>query len=237
MLSFEPTPGGVPCRPVVVTGASRGIGRALALELARRDIPCALLGRASAAMETTISQFEKLGGRGGFAECDVADPASIDAVGELLRASQPRALINNAGVAERRSLAELDLDSYERQMRTNLLGPLWLTRALLPALLQAKRAAVVNVGSISATLGTANQTVYNASKWALTGFTKSLAEELTDTSVMVVVVHPGAVATSMLAGSGFAPRMSPHDVASTLLYFALDAPLAHNGASIEMFGT
>jgi NAD(P)-dependent dehydrogenase (short-subunit alcohol dehydrogenase family) len=145
-------------------------------------------------------------------------------------------LINNAGIAERAPIEELTLESYRRQMDTNLLGPLWLSRALLPSMRGARAGCIVNVASISATVGTASQTVYNASKWALLGFTKSLAAELTDSGVMTVAVLPGAVNTAMLAGSGFEPRMSAEDVARTLVYYALDAPPAHNGAAIEMFG-
>jgi 3-oxoacyl-[acyl-carrier protein] reductase len=98
------------------------------------------------------------------------------------------------------------------------------------------RGAIINVGSISSTLGTATQSVYNASKWALVGFTKSLALEISNTRALTVVVLPGAVDTDMLKGSGYAPRMTPEEVALTLVHYALDAPLAHNGAVIEMFG-
>src|SRR5690606_14687696 len=133
-------------------------------------------------------------------------------------------------------LRELTLESYRRQMDTNLLGAIWLTRALLPAMLRDGRGRIVNVGSISGTVGSRLQCVYNASKWALTGFTKSLAEELSETDVTVVIVHPGGVDTEMMVGSPFRPRMSPSEVAQTLAYFALDAPRAHNGAVIEMFG-
>ena len=85
-------------------------------------------------------------------------------------------------------------------------------------------------------MGCAHAAAYAASKWGLVGFTKSLAAELSDSGVMTLVVLPGSVDTDMLAGSGFAPRMTAQDVAGTLVHYALDAPLAHNGAVIEMFG-
>jgi 3-oxoacyl-[acyl-carrier protein] reductase len=95
---------------------------------------------------------------------------------------------------------------------------------------------IVFVGSISSTLGTANLSAYCATKWGIVGFMKSLAEELSDSGLMTCAVLPGSTDTRMLAGSGFPPRMTAEVVATTLLHYALDASLAHNGASIEMFG-
>lgn len=222
---------------VVLTGPSRGIGRATAQCLTARGVPCALLGRPSAALSECLAACNASKTLARFVECDVSDPSSIDrAAAELLSWGCPRALINNAGIVERASLRDLSLQSYRRQMDTNLLGAIWLSRALLPAMLAAGRGRIVNVGSISATVGSKLQCVYNASKWALTGFTKSLAEELSDTGLMAVIVHPGGVDTEMMVGSPFRPRMRASDVAQTLAHFALDAPIAHNGAVIEMFG-
>jgi NAD(P)-dependent dehydrogenase (short-subunit alcohol dehydrogenase family) len=167
----------------------------------------------------------------------MGEPAQIDAAAERIADfGAPQALINNAGIVERATLTELDLASYRRQMDTNVLGPIWLTRAVLPAMRAAAHGRIVNVGSISGTLGSAQQCVYNASKWALLGFTKSLACELTDSGISVVTVLPGAVETDMTKGGPYPPRMSAKDVAGVLLHYALEAPLAHNGASIEMFG-
>jgi NAD(P)-dependent dehydrogenase (short-subunit alcohol dehydrogenase family) len=112
-----------------------------------------------------------------------------------------------------------------------------LSRELVPGMRREKHGRIVNVGSISAIGGTAHLSAYVASKWGLVGFTKSLAAELTDSGVTVVCVLPGSTATHMLEGSGFSPRMTAEDVARTLVHYALDAPAAHNGAAIEMFGT
>lgn len=232
-----PTARSAAVRPVVITGASRGIGRATALQAARRGERLCLLGRPSDAMHSCLLECRNLGSEAVFIPCDIANAADIERAAQRVEEyGQPLALINNAGIVERGSLEELSLDSYYRQLDTNLLGPIWLTRALLPAMHQGGGGRIVNVGSISGTLGSARQSFYNASKWALIGFTKSLAEELTDTQISVVVVLPGGVATEMMNGSPYAPRMSADDVASTLLHYALSAPLAHNGASVEMFG-
>jgi NAD(P)-dependent dehydrogenase (short-subunit alcohol dehydrogenase family) len=188
-------------------------------------------------MHSAQEECRRLGSDATFIPCDLSDPTQIDAAAERIADfGAPQALINNAGIVERSPLVELELASYRRQMDTNLLGPFWLTRAVLPAMRAAAHGRIVNVGSISGTLGSAGQCVYNASKWALVGFTKSLACELTDSGVSVVTVLPGAVATDMTLGGPYPPRMSSKEVAGVLLYYALEAPLAHNGASIEMFG-
>lgn len=219
-----------------MTGASRGIGAATALALAQRGVPCTLLGRRSERLEASLGACRAhVPTR--FVECDSSDLTSIErALPDLLADPPPCALIHCAGVVERSHLEQLTWDSYERQMNINLGSVIWLTRGLLPAMRSAGSGRIVNVGSISASLGTAGQCVYNASKWALTGFTKSLAEELRDSGLMTLIVQPGAVDTDMLRGSGYAPRMNALDVARTLVHYALDAPLAHNGAIIEMFG-
>jgi 3-oxoacyl-[acyl-carrier protein] reductase len=222
----------------VVTGASRGVGKATALVLAARQLDLVLIARHRVNLDGVADQCRTFGNKVHILSCDLADPLQLDcAAAQVASMGTVRTLINNAGIASRASLEALTLESYSAQMNINLLAPIWLTRALVPAMKGAGRGSVINVGSISSTVGTAGQIVYNASKWALLGFTKSLAAELTDTGVMTVAVLPGSIDTDMLTGSGFAPRMTPADVAKALVHYALDAPSAHNGATIEMFGT
>ncbi len=221
----------------VVTGASRGVGRATAVALARRGIPLILLGRPSANLEQAALECRNQGVTCHVIACDLADPEQIEQAATRALALGPiEVLINNAGIAERAVISELTLPSYVRQMNINLLAPIWMTRALLPAMRSRGCGRIVNVASISSTLGTAGQIVYNSGKWGLVGFTKSLAEELSGSGLMTVAVLPGSIDTDMLKGSGFPARMTAEEVASTLVFCALDAPLAHNGASIEMFG-
>jgi NAD(P)-dependent dehydrogenase (short-subunit alcohol dehydrogenase family) len=95
---------------------------------------------------------------------------------------------------------------------------------------------IVNVGSISGTLGTPAASAYNASKWALVGLTKCLAEELRDHGVQCLAVSPGSVDTEMLAQTPFQPDMTPEDVAKVIAFAALDAPDAMTGSNVEVFG-
>jgi 3-oxoacyl-[acyl-carrier protein] reductase len=223
---------------VVVTGASRGIGRATALLLAERGCDLVLIGRPSAELAATEREAKSRGVSTRVLHCDLARAVEVEAVaGRVLESGTPRALINNAAVIRRTAVETLDTAAWDEQLAVNLTAPFLLSRALLPAFRRAGSGAIVNVGSIAGTMGTARASAYCASKWGLTGFTKSLAEELADSGVMAVAILPGSVDTRMLVDSGFSPRMTAEDVARTIVYFALEAPLAHNGGVVEMFGT
>jgi len=221
----------------VVTGASRGIGRATALELARRGVALALVGRASAEQEESAELARAAGAPDvRWFDCDLGDGARTESTALELAALAPGILINNAGVALRLDVETTRRDQWDDTMAVNLRAPFLLCRAIAPAMRRAGRGRIVNVGSISGTQGTARLAAYCASKWGLVGFTKSLAAELSDSGVTALCVLPGSTATRMLDGSGFPPRMTAEDVAKTLAHYALDASPAHNGAVIEMFG-
>jgi 3-oxoacyl-[acyl-carrier protein] reductase len=223
----------------LVTGGSRGIGRATSIELARRGVAIALVGRPSPELEETLTLAREAGAPEALAfACDLADSTQVEAVGYAVSSQFPAlsVLVNNAGVAPRLSVEETQDDVWDETLAVNLRAPFQLTRAVLPAMRKNGRGRIVHVGSISSTLGTARLSAYCASKWGLVGFMKSLAEELTGTGVTTLAVLPGSTATRMLEGSGMPPRMTAEEVAQTIVHYCLDAPAAHNGAVIEMFG-
>jgi len=221
-----------------VTGPSRGIGRATALLLAGRGQRLALVGRPSPELDATVADALAAGAPDVRAfHADFRLASEVDAAASaVLGWGTPSVVVNNAGLVHRVRIEEMSLEQWHDQLEVNLSAPFVLTRRLLPAMRAARRGRIVNVGSISSTLGTPRLSAYCAAKWGLVGMTKSLAEELTDSGLMAVVVLPGSVDTRMLEGSGFPPRMTAEDVAKTILFYALDAPLAHNGGVIEMFG-
>jgi 3-oxoacyl-[acyl-carrier protein] reductase len=221
----------------VVTGASRGIGRATALELAGRGLPLALLGRPSTDLDETCSTVgRRVDTR--VVACDLSKPADIAQAAEsvLGQSGAPAVVVHNAAVIHRAPAERMSDDEWNEQLDVNLRAPFLLTRALLPAMKKAGRGRLIFIGSISSTLGTAGASAYCASKWGLVGFMKSLAEELSNTGLMAMALLPGSVATKMLEGSGFESRMSAGDVARTIAHYAVDAPLSHNGGIVEMFG-
>lgn len=223
----------------VVTGASRGIGRASSLAFARRGLALALVGRSSREQDETLELAREAGSpEVRFFECDLSDATAIEASGHALLGvfPAPLVLVNNAGVAPRLSVEETRVEVWDEALAVNLRAPFLLTRALLPAMRRAGRGRIVHVGSISSTLGTPRLSAYCAAKWGLVGFMKSLAEELSGSGVVTLAVLPGSTATRMLEGSGMPPRMTADEVAETIVHFALDAPASHNGAVVEMFG-
>ncbi len=222
----------------VVTGAGRGIGKAIALELARRGLDTVLLARTVEQIESTAAAVVAMGRRAVALRCDVSQGREVAHAADraLTTMGPPRVVVANAGVVRRASVHELDESAWDEVVDINLKGVFLTARAFLPAMLAQKRGRVVAIGSISSTLGTAKQSAYCAAKWGTVGFVKSLAEELRGTGLQAMTVLPGSVDTAMLAGSGFPARMSPEHVAGVVAYAALEAPDAMNGSSIEVFG-
>jgi NAD(P)-dependent dehydrogenase (short-subunit alcohol dehydrogenase family) len=225
-----------PC--AVVTGAGRGIGRAVALELAARGHDVALIARTGSELEDTAREIVARGRRALAVRCDIASAADVERASALVVRDLGIAdvLVNNAGVVRRALLHEMREEDWDAVVDVNLKGTFLVTRAFLPRMLERRRGRVVTLGSISSTLGTAAQSAYCAAKWGLVGLTKALAEELRGTGLVTMCVLPGSVSTRMLEGSGFAPRMTPEEVAQLVVYAAVDAPVAMNGSAIEMFG-
>lgn len=223
----------------LVTGAGRGVGRAIAVALARRGSSLALLGRPSSHHTETADLVERISGRKPlevFADFTSA-PSLECAVREVLeKLGAPRVVVHNAGLVVRADIEATSVAAWDEQLDVNLRAPFVVTRALLPSMRAAGVGRFIFIGSISATLGSPRAAAYAASKWGLTGFAKSLAEELTGSGLMACALLPGSIATDMLRGSGFPPRMTADDVAKTVEFLAFDAGLAHNGAVVEMFG-
>jgi 3-oxoacyl-[acyl-carrier protein] reductase len=223
----------------VVTGAGSGIGKATALALARRGLDVALVGRTEALLRATASEAAQAGVKTLVALADVSVGADVTrAAAEITRAlGTPRVVVNNAGVAGRKArIEQLGEDEWDAVLGPNLKGVFLVTRALLPAMRAAGAGRLVTIASISSTLGSPGLAPYAASKWGAVGFTKSLAEELRGSGLQAMAVLPGSVDTPMVKVGGFAPQMSPEDVAGVVVYAALDAPDAMNGSAIECFG-
>jgi 3-oxoacyl-[acyl-carrier protein] reductase len=228
-------------RAAVVTGAGRGIGKSTALALAREGLAVALWSRSRSEVESVKREIEALGNANGDVLGLVVDVASAASVAVAAHATlkafgAPLVVVNNAGIVTRSAITKTSEASWNAVVATNMTGPFLVTKALLPAMLRAKRGRIVHVASISSTLGTAMQASYCASKWGLVGFMKSLAEELRGTGLQTMAVLPGAVDTDMLKGSPFAPQMQADDVARAIVHAALYAADAMNGSAIEMFG-
>jgi len=224
----------------IVTGASRGIGRATAIALARRGVSVALAARSREALAAVEQEIRKLGGRALPIPTDVSDEAAVAAMVEKsARELGPiDLLVNNAGTLERAPVVEIDSAAWDRMLDVNLKGAFLCTRAVVPSMIERGRGRIVNVSSISGKLGTPLLTAYCASKWGLLGFSLATAEELKPKGIQVFSVCPGSVNTVMLQQGlpGAAPDMEPEDVASVIVYLGTEAPDAMTGAAVDVLG-
>jgi NAD(P)-dependent dehydrogenase (short-subunit alcohol dehydrogenase family) len=233
-----------PARPLaggtaVVTGASRGIGRAIALRLAEAGADVALWSRDAGALQRVADEVAALGGRAHPIVCDVTDSAAVDAAAEQVRrVLAPVALVvNNAGAVLRKPTVAIHDTEWRQVMAVNVDGTFHVTRAFLPDLTRAG-GRIVNISSIAGREGTALLAAYCAAKHAVIGFTRALAEELRAAKVSVNAICPGSVDTVMLREGmpGASPDMTPDDIARTVLFLAHAAPPALTGSCIDVFG-
>jgi NAD(P)-dependent dehydrogenase (short-subunit alcohol dehydrogenase family) len=225
-------------RVALVTGASRGIGRAIATALAAEGAAVAVLSTRLDGAAPVAEALRASGTRAHAVAADVASPDAVDrALAEVRRALGPvDLLVNNAGITLRRPLAETSDAEFDRVLAVNLAGPFYLARRLGPEMAARGWGRLVNVSSISGTLGTAGLTAYCASKWGLNGLTRALADELRPGGVLVAAVLPGSVDTEMLVGSPWKPLMTPAEVARVVRFLCAEAPMAMSGSLVEVFG-
>ncbi len=219
----------------VVTGAGRGLGLAIAHALAEVADLC-LCARSEDELAAAARSLE--GRARVVAEvCDVSRASDVERLFARCRERLGPVdwLVNNAGVVEMASLAQLTEEQWDRVVDVNLKGPFLCAKAALPDLVE-REGRIVNVGSISGTLGTPRMSAYNASKWGVNGLTQALAAELKSQRVMVCAVLPGSVDTAMLRKSGFPPDMRPEEVARIVRFLLADAPFAMTGSLVEAFG-
>jgi short-subunit dehydrogenase len=178
----------------VLTGASGGIGAALAARLAPRCALLILVGRKREALEALAQRLQGCPVR--IVDGDLCEPATAHRVAELARASGGiNLLINNAGVSSFHAFETQAPDAIRAQVETNLLAPMLLTRELLPLLGAAPAAQVINIGSVFGALGFPGFAAYGAAKAGLAGFSQSLRRELADTSIAVRHFSPRATRT------------------------------------------
>jgi NAD(P)-dependent dehydrogenase (short-subunit alcohol dehydrogenase family) len=216
-------------RTAVITGAAGGIGRAIAVSLARRgchlalaDIDDAALAHTAAAIKDAQSQSNTGAGiRISQHHLDVADRAAVAAFPAQVTAEHGGAdvVVNNAGVALGGTFAEVAESDFDWLIGINFWGVVQMTRAFLPLLQKSDEARLVNLSSLFGLVAPPGQTAYCAAKFAVRGFSESLRHELAGTPVGVTVVHPGGVATSIAKNARLPASISKEEVERRLRYF------------------
>ena len=184
-------------RVALVTGASSGIGRLLALGLAERGARVALVARRADALGELAEEIRRAGGAAQALPCDVADREQVEActARALERFGTVDVLVNNAGYGHHRTFLEWDLDDMERMMRVNFLGSLYFTKFLLPQMAERGRGWLVFLSSVAGKIASPEESAYAASKFALQGLAQALSLEVEDAGVHVLIVCPGAIRT------------------------------------------
>jgi short-subunit dehydrogenase len=184
-------------RRALITGASSGIGRALAIELARRGVDCVLLARREDRLAEVVQQVHSLSRRAVAIAGDVTDPAArrraLDAARDQLGGLD--ILVNNAGIAAHGRFAEADPGRLRPIMEVNFFAPAELMREALPLLGEGRQPIVVNIGSILGHRGCPHKSEYSASKFALHGFSEAVRPELLTLGIDLLVVAAGPTET------------------------------------------
>src|SRR5213593_4845417 len=185
----------------IVTGASSGIGAQLARDLAARGMRVALLARRADRLAALADEIRRGGGEAMAVPCDVAERASIEgAVASVLeRFGRVDLLVNDAGYGRHVLFKDHDAADIERMMRTNYLGVVWATKAVLPAMRARRRGWIVNISSVAGKLGQPDEAAYSASKFAVTGLSEGLSYELAPLGIHVMTVYPALVRTEVMA--------------------------------------
>jgi hypothetical protein len=184
----------------VITGASSGIGAALARRLAARDYQCVLVARGRERLERVAAEV------GGEAEvCDVSDRVAVDRLADRVRARHPaiRLLVNNAGIPGRKGFLELEPEDIESVTKVDYLGGIWCVRAFLPLLEAGAPSRVVNVVSVAGTVSSGPTGPYSAAKHAQLAFSRSLTAELAPRGIRVHTINPGLTHTDGFPQSGY----------------------------------
>ena len=214
---------------VLVTGAGRGIGRAVAINLAEAGCRVILTARTLDQLEQVQQEISTNGGEAVCIAADLTRDEEIDLlVAESSRYREPvDFLINNAGWGKRAPIIKGRREDWDQTLRLNLRAPMILAKALLPPMIAKGNGAVINIGSISGKTGEANGAAYSASKFGLIGFTQSLYEEVREYGIKVAVILPGFVDTPLIPPNRQLDRskmIQPADVARTVRYVLTSPP-------------
>jgi NAD(P)-dependent dehydrogenase (short-subunit alcohol dehydrogenase family) len=246
-------------RGAVVTGANRGIGKAIALAFLRAGWPVVAMARTAESLESLRQEAGELGSRIRPMACDLADSAQLEAAAQALASADPApaVLVNNAGISLSAPLQRTSTDDLHRVLQVNTVAPYLLCRALVPRMAEAGGGRVINIGSIASLKGIRYTSAYCASKHALVGLTRALAVEWGKRNVTVNAVCPGWTETDMfsqaleavvqktgrseeqarqavLAANPMGRAVKPEEVAALVLYLSSPAAAGLTGAALSV---
>ncbi|PCH76661.1 MAG: 3-ketoacyl-ACP reductase [Flavobacteriaceae bacterium] len=211
-------------KKALITGAGKGIGKALALAFAKEGIDVALLSRTTSDLEKVAEEVRALGVKAMVIAADVSDEKSVNAAAEKVHSQFGTIdiLINNAGIGRFGNFMDLSAESWTEVININLMGTYFVTRAFLPSMIAQKSGDIINISSTAGLKGNAMTSAYSASKFAVIGLTESLMAEVRKHNIRVNVLVPSTVATDMaldlkLTDGNPEKVMQPEDIAELLI--------------------
>jgi 3-oxoacyl-[acyl-carrier protein] reductase len=234
----------------LVTGASRGLGQAIALTLGRSGAKVACVARNREKLEHAVGLIAAAGGEACWFECDVTRSESVQQVVDALMEKWQRLdiLVNNAGITRDALIPRMQDEQWDDVINTNLRGAFLFTKAVTRPMLQARYGRIINIASVSGLMGNPGQANYSASKAGLIGMTRTVARELAGRKVTVNAVAPGFIETEMTGALGEsvlaevkaripAKRLGlPDEVAAAVLFLAAPASAYLTGQVLTVDG-
>ncbi|MFC2020590.1 SDR family NAD(P)-dependent oxidoreductase [Chloroflexota bacterium] len=227
----------------IVTGGSRGIGRAISLAFAREGAKIAVVARNKSRCDEVVDEISNNGGEAISLQADVTNENDVTRIVKQTKDRFRRIdiLVNNAAVnLPYRTVTELTLDEWNWVLGVNLTGPFLCARAVLPEMIKQRSGKIVNMSSIGGRRGAAGRTPYRPTKAAIINFTECLAAEVKEYGIDVNAICPGAVATDMLyeitGGEVPANVMRPEEIAAVAVFLASDESKSITGTAIDAFG-
>jgi NADP-dependent 3-hydroxy acid dehydrogenase YdfG len=220
----------------IVTGASKGIGRCVAVTLAQHGVKVVLAARSSELLSMTHKEISESGGESISVPTDVTSENSVQ---NLIIETKKKygaidILINNAGVGMFTNLVNIKTEEFETMMNVNLKGVFLCSRSVLPSMIHQRHGEIINIASLAGKNSFAGGTVYSATKWGLIGFARSLMMEVREHNIRVVTICPGSVNTGFADKEKNEPQIiQPQDVADTV-HFALTMPDRVNVSEIDI---
>ena len=212
-------------KSAIITGAGKGIGRATAIELAKQGVHLGLISRSDAELSALCGELTNTYGiQAVYAIGDISIRSEAEAAADSVieQLGKVDILINNAGIAKFGTLLEMDPEDWEKMIGVNLLGTYYITRKVLPAILEQKEGSIINVASTAGEKGFATGSAYAASKFGVMGLTESLMQEVRKSNIRVTALTPSTVNTPLAINAGLKVgdedrMLQPEDVAQLIL--------------------
>ncbi|MFB9054919.1 3-ketoacyl-ACP reductase [Formosa undariae] len=212
-------------KKAIITGGGRGLGKATAIAFAKEGIDVAITGRTEAVLKETVAQLEALGVKATYAVFDVSNHDEVKtAIKTLINTlGGVDILVNNAGIAAFGTFNDMEVDQWTQIIQTNVMGMYYVTKEVLPHLIEQNDGEIINVSSTAGLSGNATTSAYSASKFAVIGMSESLMKEVRKNNIRVCTLTPSTIASDMSIGLGIATKdsedsvLQPEDFAELIL--------------------